>query len=127
MAAGDIQAAADQFRYQLDKREQFISARLIRMYRPAYEQMGRDADRLAFRIAQARAEGVDVNPAWLFQQERYQTLQGEMGRALKQYGKDAGDYVDAEMGGYVQEAAAAAKGLSRVQGIRGTWADLNTE
>jgi hypothetical protein len=38
MAAGDVRAAAEQFRYRLEQRDKSASARLVEMYRPAYAQ-----------------------------------------------------------------------------------------
>lgn len=71
---GRIFDVADEFRSALIDRERQAAIEITRAYRPAWEAVNAELERLLGKIATARAAGERVDRFWLMQAERLTTL-----------------------------------------------------
>lgn len=68
----------DNYRDRLAAREATAERSLKAAYVDVYDSLRADADILEARIIAAVADGVEVTPYWLYQQERYRILQSQV-------------------------------------------------
>lgn len=129
----ELEQAALGFRTQLEERERSAFSRLSRSYTGAFQRLQGDLERVLDRIETARLEGTAVSPAWLYQQERYVALQVQLGRELRQIGRQLSTVVGEEGQAAVELADQHARGMVDVQlgahaghVVRSSWQHLNT-
>lgn len=70
----DIYDIAMGFRAALLSRERAAAVRLVKAYGVAYKRIQGQLEKLLTEMAKKRAAGETIDPAWLFQQERYRAL-----------------------------------------------------
>lgn len=74
----DIIEIVDQFRADLLLRERRAATEIVRAYGAVWRDIKPHVDALDEQIAQARARGEDVSPAWLLQFRRLESLQRQI-------------------------------------------------
>lgn len=69
--ASDILKAADKFKRALLKENDAALKDMSRVYMRAWNALKKNLDNVIAKIAEAKANGDPISPAWLFQQQRY--------------------------------------------------------
>lgn len=85
-----------QFRAQLAAQEEAAQARLVAAYLPVATHLQAKLTALAEAIAEAELRGQVSSPAWLAQQERYQTLLEQVATQVGQFGTGTLAHLTAE-------------------------------
>ena len=102
----EIYDKMESFKAALLKRERAASSRLVRAYGQSWQRLAKLLLQVTDRIGEAQAQGLDISPAWLYQQERYARLMTELEREIRKFAATAERAV-------VQEQQAAVKAALR--------------
>ena len=90
------------FSAELLTSERRAASAMVRSYSTAYSAIQTEIGNMQRRIAAARAAGLDVSPAWLYQQGRLAVLQAQVLEQITKFGERA----DIILGGSVNTASA---------------------
>jgi SPP1 gp7 family putative phage head morphogenesis protein len=132
--ASQLEQAAARFKGELERRERGAFARITRAYNDAYRRLGEQLADLNDVVEQARLEGRPASPSWLYRQERYISLQAQLGRELAQIQALVTDVVGHESAQAIGLATMHARGLVETtlrpaggdtSTVMSSWADLN--
>jgi len=127
MSVSDLQAAIVQYQYELAQKEAYAYYRLLNAYRPGYERLIAKQERLLRKMSDALNAGEQVTPVWLFQEQQYQEMIRLASNQITDYARRAASWTSSDMEDYIRLANDNAKKLAGVQGIMGTWQDMNEE
>ncbi len=89
----DIYSVAAEFRRQLLDRDRAVARELINYYGEVYRRLQQQIDSLMRQIADARAAGEEVSPAWLYRAERLRLLQDQVQAEMRRFADYAGDQI----------------------------------
>lgn len=124
----DTIAQARAFRAAAALRDQEVLAYLTRRYTLAYEVVMWHAERMTEQIAAAQLAGTPISPAWLYQQERYRTIQAQLQRELIRFADDATEHVTegqlASMEAAVNDATALGRSALPPE-LASEWTSIN--
>lgn len=129
----DIYDLAAQFRRQLLAHDREAAAELIGYYGEVYRRLRQRIDVLLRQIADARAAGEEVSPAWLFQAERMQALLDQVAAEMRRFADAAGVQITEAQRQAVALAEAHAEQLALTglgkppPGVLVTWSRLPRE
>ena len=90
------------FSAELLTNERRAASAMVRSYSTAYSAIQSEIGNMQRRIATARAAGLDVSPAWLYQQGRLAVLQAQVLEQITKFGERA----DIILGGSINTASA---------------------
>jgi len=90
------------FSAELLTNERRAASAMVRSYSTAYSAIQSEIGNMQRRIAAARAAGLDVSPAWLYQQGRLAVLQAQVLEQITKFGERA----DIILGGSINTASA---------------------
>ena len=90
------------FSAELLTSERRAASAMVRSYSTAYSAIQTEISNMQRRIATARAAGLDVSPAWLYQQGRLAVLQAQVLEQITKFGERA----DIILGGSINTASA---------------------
>lgn len=110
-----IYEAAQQFREALLRRDRAAARALIRAYGVAEGRILASLEKLFERMRRAEAAGETINPAWLLQQERYQSLLEQIRREIGRVAGAAGRTITAAQREAAEHGAADALALAQSQ------------
>lgn len=81
---------AQQFRTELLSQERASALRMLDAFTVIYDRLRSDLNVLLERIDEAREDGEDISPAWLYQEQRFRLLLEQTERELRRFGEQAG-------------------------------------
>lgn len=84
-----LQELAAQFRQSLLSQERASALRMLEAFTTIYGQLRSDLDVLLDAIEQAREDGEDVSPAWLYQEQRFRLLLEQTEREMQRFARQA--------------------------------------
>jgi SPP1 gp7 family putative phage head morphogenesis protein len=102
----EIYDQAEQFKADLVRRERIAASQLVRQYGRSWKRLRALLTDVTDRIETARRQGIEVSPAWLYQQQRYQALIAQVEREVLRY-------VEAVDSSVRREQAAAIRAATR--------------
>lgn len=85
----EIYDKQEQFKAALLKRERAASSRLVRAYGQSWQRLAKLLLQITDKIGEAQARGIEISPAWLYQQERYARLMTEIEREIRKFAATA--------------------------------------
>lgn len=106
-----LQTVAAHFQAQLLKRDSTAANAMLRAYGSAWQSIRKDLDLLLKKIAEQKAAGLDVNQAWLFQQNRLALLLRQAEKSVNQFAGFASERVKREQADAIKSARAHADEL----------------
>lgn len=107
----DLERTQARFRAALLRRDAAASADLVRAYAIVWDRLQDSLAALTRRIAEAQADGVDVNRDWLRREARYRLLLDQTALEIARYGAYAEGRIAAEQQTAVTAAQTAARAL----------------
>jgi SPP1 gp7 family putative phage head morphogenesis protein len=130
-----LEQAAAGYRRQLAARERDAFSVVTRAYTDAYRNITRRLELLLERVEQARAAGVTVSPAWVYQEGRYLELAAQLGSELDRAAAVTGEVLTGEQAAAIELGRQHALGLvdtalgpapADTTPLQGSWATVNT-
>lgn len=112
------QAAARQ-RRRIAAKEAKAVQRILGAWAVAQKGVRKRLDAVTQRIKQAQAAGVEISPAWLYQQERWQTLEREIAYQVSKFTDKAHSVTVSQQRDAIKDAAGNAKELLEAAGVTG--------
>lgn len=109
----DIHAMNDQFRRELIGRQSRSAGELIRAYGAAWEQIQESLLTLTRTIEAARASGLEISSAWLYQFDRLESLKRQVEIEIGKFAEFADERIRAEQFEAIQAAKRHAGALMR--------------
>lgn len=100
-----LERAARRFRRELLNNERAAASAMVRAYGASWRAVSLDVDRVSRQIAEARASGETISPAWFYQLNRAQSLRAQIEAELRRFGASAADMTEG-----LQAAAVGAAG-----------------
>ena len=100
----------ERFRRALLLHERQAANAMVRAYGQSWKRINKRLTTLLDQLAAAQASGQPVSLAWLFQQQRLQTLQAQIERELRRYAR----YAEPEIVKLQREAVASAQRAAEV-------------
>lgn len=119
-----VYEASRQFRQQILANERRAAAQMLHYYGGCWQQIRGSLDALQAKIADARAAGQDVSPAWLFQQGRLNELREQVEQQIKYFAQYAEQTIVAEQREAVDAATAHAEHLAW-RGVGSTYEQIS--
>lgn len=107
----EIYDKMESFKAALLKRERAASSRLVRAYGQSWQRLAKLLLQVTDKIGEAQARGIDISPAWLYQQERYARLMTELEREIRRFAATAERAVIQEQKAAIQAALRDSKAL----------------
>jgi len=90
---GQIYQIERRFQRDLLRRERSAASEMVKYYGQIWGQIQRQLTELTRKISEARAAGEEVSPAWLFQQQRLESLQLQVEVKLRDFARYAEDII----------------------------------
>ncbi len=90
---GSIYSIAEKYRKQLLAGERAVATEMMQYYGEAWKRLKVSLDDIVNRIEEARKEGKEVSPAWLYQDDRYRAFMRQVEAEMTRFSRFAEETV----------------------------------